>query len=250
MKVPIRLASALLLCAAALLAGDLTIVSKNSGKFNEGTSTQYYSASFQRHNHEGTKTDQLTDFKAGVMYTIKHKDRKIEKMSFDDLAAAAEGMEAQMAKMKEQMANMPEFLRKTMGMDADSVSVEEVEKDTVAGRKCRVYKVVVGKLQMELANDPTLTLPISPEAWARFGKLRGMAMGGGMGGYKKLYEEMSKLKGVTLRSRSTFPIVGEMVTEAVEVKEGPIPAAVFALPEGYKVEDVGKKLVEQSRKAR
>ena len=39
-------------------------------------------------------------------------------------------------------------------------------------------------------------------------------------------------------------VLKETVSEAVEVKEGPIPAAVFALPEGYKVEDTGKKMRE------
>lgn len=251
MKVSLRWTLALLATTVQVLAGDLTIVSRNSGKFNDGTSTQYYSTWFQRHNHEGTRTDNLTDFKAGIMYTIKHKDKKIEKMSFDDLAAAAEAMEAQMAKMKEQMANMPAFLKNAMGGDADNFTVDEVGKDTVADRKCRVYKITVGKLEMELANDPSLTLPISPDAYARFGRLRGLSMGGGMGAgaYKRLYEEMSKLKGVPLRTRTTFPIIGQLTSEAIEVKEGAIPASVFALPEGYKVEDTGAKLREQAAKA-
>lgn len=248
MKVPICFSLGLLFSAVTLLAGDLTIVSRNSGKLNEGTSTQYYSSSFHRNNHEGTKTDILTDYKEGVTYTIKHKDKKIEKMSFDDLAAAAESMEAQAAKMKEAMANMPAFLKNAMGGDADSVTVDEVGKDTVANRKCRVYKITVGKLEMELANDPNLVLPISAEAFQRFGKLRGASMGAAT--FKRLYEEMSKLKGVPLRTRTTFPMIGEMTSEAIAVTEGPIAPAVFALPVGYKTEDAGKKLREQMAKAR
>ena len=65
---------------------------------------------------------------------------------------------------------------------------------------------------------------------------------------KRLYEEMSKLKGVALRTRSKFPVIGEVVSEAVEVKEGAIPASVFALPEGYKVEDTGKQMREKMNK--
>jgi hypothetical protein len=248
MKVLISFSLGLLFSSVTLLAGDLTIVSKNSGKYNDGISTQYYSSSFHRNNHEGTKTDTLTDYKEGVTYTIKHKDKKIEKMSFEDLAAAAEGMEAQMAKMKESMANMPAFLKNAMGGDADNCTVDEVGKDTVAGRKCRVYKITVGKLEMELANDPSLVIPVSAEAYARYGKLRGVAMGAGT--YKRLYEEMSKLKGVPLRTKTSFPLIGEMTTEAIEVKEGPIAPAVFALPAGYKTEDTGKKLREQAAKTR
>ena len=241
MKVSMRLAAVLFCSALSLLAGDLTIVFKNSGKM-EGTSTTYYSSAFHRHNTESTRTDQLTDFKAGMMYTIKHKDRKIEKMSFDDLVAAFEGMQAS-------LENMPAFLRKAMGGDGDTFTVDEVGKDTVANRKCKVFKILVGKLEMEVANDPTLQIPVPQEAWANYAKVRGMAMGA-MASYKRLYEEMSKLKGVPLRTRTKFPIVGEITQEAVEVKEGAIPAAVFALPEGYKVEDAGKKLREQMAKGR
>jgi len=241
MKVSMRLAAVLLGSAISLLAGDLTIVFKNSGKL-EGTSTTYYSSAFHRHNTESTKTDQLTDFKAGMMYTIKHKDKKIEKMSFDDLAAAFEGLQAS-------MAQMPAFLKNAMGGDADTFSVDPIGKETIAGRKCTVNKILVGKLEMEVACDPTLQIPVSPEAWAQFAKVRGMAMGT-MASYKRLYEEMGKLKGVALRTKTKFPIVGEITSEAIEVKEGSIAASVFALPEGYKVEDTGKKMREQMAKGR
>jgi len=241
MKVSMRLAAVLLCSALSMLAGDLTIVFRNSGKL-EGTSTQYYSPAFHRHNTEATKTDQLTDFRAGVMYTIKHKDRKIEKMSFDDLVAAFEGLQASMEKM-------PAFLKNAMGGDADTFSVDPIGKDTVAGRKCTVTRILVGKLEMEVASDPTLQIPTSPEAWAQYAKVRGLASGG-MASFKRLYEELSKLKGVPLRTKSRFPIVGEITAEAIEVKEGPIAASVFALPEGYKVEDTGKKMREQMAKGR
>ena len=46
MKVSLRLAAALLLSTVSLLAGDLTIVFKNSGKL-EGMSTTYYSSAFR-----------------------------------------------------------------------------------------------------------------------------------------------------------------------------------------------------------
>ena len=177
-----------------------------------------------------------------MMYTIKHKDKKIEKMSFDDLAAAFEGMQAS-------MANMPAFVKNMMGGDADEFTVEALGKEVIAGRKCTVNKITVGKLEMEVATDPTLQIPLSAEAWAQYGKVRGMAMGS-MAAMKRLYEEMSKLKGVPLRTRSKFPVIGEVVSEAVEVKEGSIPDSVFALPEGYKVEDTGKKMREQSNRKR
>ena len=243
----------LALAGACVLAGDLTITFKNSGKFNQGSSTQYYSADFHRTNQDGSRTDTLVDFKNGTFYTIKHKDKLIEKMSFDDMAAAAEAMGKKMAEMKESMAAMPAFLRNKMGGDPDAFSVDETGKEVVAGRNCKGYRITVGSLAMELANDPSLQIPVNPAHWARFSRLRGLTMGaaGAMAGsYARLYEEMGKLKGLTLKSKSSFPFIGEVVSEATEVQQGPIAAAVFQLPQGYKMEDAGKKLLNELSKGR
>ena len=169
MKAILRLAAFLLLPALGILAGDLTVVFKNSGKM-EGTSTTYYSPAFHRHNTESTRTDTLTDFKAGVTYTIKHKDKKIEKMSFDDLVAAFEGLKASLDKM-------PDFMKNAMGGGDDPAHLEVLGKETIAGRKCTVSKITAGKLEMELACDPTLQIPVPEEAWARYSQVRGLAMG-------------------------------------------------------------------------
>lgn len=248
----LRLGACLLAATLALTASDLTITFKNSGMKNEGRSVTYYSADAVRHNHEGTKTDSLTDFKAGAMYTIHHDKKKIDKISFDDMVAMAEAMEGQMAKMREAMANMPDFAKKMMG-DPDAFSVDELGKDTVAGRKCNAYKMTAGKLEMEMSLDPSLKIPMNPANFARFTKFSGMMQGAlspGGGGFKKLYEEMAKLKGVALKTKTKVPFINaELLSEATDVSEAAIPASVFALPAGYATEDVGKKMVEQARKA-
>lgn len=240
----------LLVSALAATAGDLTITMKGSGKYNEGKSIQYMSSDFTRTNHEGTRRDQMVDYRAGVSYQIDHGKKKIEKMSFEDLAAASEAMEAQMAQLKEQMAEMPEFLKKTMG-DPNKFSLDELGKDTVAGRKCNAYHMVVSNMEMDMSLDPTLKSPVNPAHFARFSNIRGLLQGAGgpsAGSYKRLYEEMAKLKGITLKTKTKIPFVGEITNEATEVVEGAIPASVFALPQGYAVEDTGKKMVEQARK--
>lgn len=252
MKTLLRLGAALLVSGLAALAGDLTITMQNSGKYNEGRSTQYWSADYMRTNHEGTHRDHMVDYKNGVVYNIDHGKKKIEKMSFDDMLKAAEATEAQMAQFREQMANMPEIAKKMMG-DPDAFSVDELGKDTVAGRKCNAYRMVVAKLEMEMSLDPSLKMPVHPTHMARFAKFQGLlqggAMGPGAGSFKKLYEEMSKLKGVTLKTVMKLPFVGETRSEATKVDESAIPASVFALPLGYTVEDTGKKMLEQAQKA-
>jgi hypothetical protein len=44
--------------------------------------------------------------------------------------------------------------------------------------------------------------------------------------------------------------VGEFSTVATALKEGPIAASTFNLPEDYKVEDTGKKMRESMAKGR
>ncbi len=60
----------------------------------------------------------LVDYNKGVFYTIKHKEKKIELMTFDDLVAMGEAMEAKMA----QMANLPKFLQGAMGGDVGAAA--------------------------------------------------------------------------------------------------------------------------------
>ena len=75
-------------------------------------------------------------------------------------------------------------------------------------------------------------------------------MGPAAGQMKKVGEEFSKIQGLALKTHNVLPMVGEISSEAVEVREGSIPSEAFALPEGYKLEDAGKKMREQMNKGR
>jgi hypothetical protein len=237
---------------ACLLASDLTITfnSKTKGPMSmsgEGVQTQYYSTNFQKTVDEGTKIDSMVDYNKGIFYTINHKDKKIEMMTFDDLVAIGEAMEARMAKM----ANLPKFLQGAMGGgDPGEVKVEKVGDDTVAGRACKKYKLTIGKLIQELSMDPSLKIPVNPAAFAKFSKLRGnMFAGPSAAGMKKMIEELSKLQGVALKTHMTGFMGIDSSTEATEVKTSAIPATVFTLPEGYKTEDTGKKMLKDLQKS-
>ena len=50
----------------------------------------------------------------------------------------------------------------------------------------------------------------------------------------KLYEELSKIKGLALKTNLSGFMGMKAATEATKVVEGPVPASVFALPTGYK----------------
>ena len=252
MKATLRIALMTVVSAACLLAGDLTITSNSKvkgpmGMSGEGIQTQYYNVNFHKTVDEGTKTDSLVDYNKGIFYTIKHKDKKVEMMTFDDLVAIGEAMEAKMG----QMANMPKFLQGAMGGgDPGEVKVEKLGDETVAGRACKKYKLTIGKLVQELSLDPSLKHPINPAAFAKFAKLRGnMFAGPSAAAMKKLTAELGKLQGIALKSHMKGFMGTESTMEATEVKTNAIPASVFTLPVGYKTEDVGKTMLKDLQKS-
>ncbi len=237
------------LSALTLFAGDLTITFQNTGKHNEGISHQYMTADRHRTNHAGSQIDSMIDLQKGMIYTIKHKDKKVEFMSFEDMEKFAEIMSARMAEMQEQM-NQPgigAMMAKMMG-DPNDFHVDQVGSETIAGRKCTKYHMVMMKTDMTLSTDPNLKIPMNPANFARFTKFTHLMQFAASPAAAKMAAEMAKVKGFTLKRIMKVPMLGEISSEATEVKEGPVPAAIFALPEGYKMEDNGKKMLEQAQK--
>lgn len=238
-----KLAALSLALAAQAFAGDLTIAMTGSGKTG-GPHTQYWSTKFMRTNNPGTGSDVLVDYEKGITYTIDHKKKVIQKMAWDDLEAAVEGMSRQFKDLP------PAVLAMMPGGAGGEVVVEDEGKEAVVGRTCRKWKITMGKMVMETSNDPTLKPPVPAVSYTRFLRVRNLAgaMGPAAAGMKKLGEEMAKIQGMALKTRTVMPMIGEITTEATEVKEGPIPASAFALPEGYKVEDLGAKMAKQFSK--
>lgn len=247
MKVPMRIPALLLLSALSVLAGDLTISMKAFGKYNDGEQTQLWSSRYMRTNNPGQKRDSLVDYEKGIFYTIDHKKKVVEMMTWDDLEAFAEHAAAM-------LKDMPAFVLKMMpGGGGGEISVEDAGKEVVAGRTCHKWKFTSGdKPVHETSNDPSLKVPIPAVAYQRAVKLQRLigAVGPGAAQMAKLGAELAKLQGTPLKWKMTMPMVGEIGAEATEVKEGTIPAAAFALPPDYKLEDTGRKMREQMAKGR
>jgi len=250
MKTTWRIFLLAVVVALPVLAGDLTITYKAKtkgpmGMNSEGVQTHYYSTKFQKTVDEGTKIDTLVDYEKGVFYSIHHKDKKIELMTFDDMVAIGQAATKQM----ESMENMPAFMKSMMGGgDAGEINVESLGSDTVAGRACKKYKLSLGKLVDDLSVDPTLKPPVNPVAFAKFQKLRGnQFQGPSSASMRKLYEELAKIKGLPLKTHMVGFMGMDVSTEATEVKTADIPASTFELPVGYKTEDQGKKLLKNQK---
>jgi hypothetical protein len=244
MKFTLKCAAVLILSTAAVLAGDLTITMVGHGKYNEGPQTHYWSSKFMRINNPGSKQDTLVDYANGVNYSIDHKKKVIQKISWDDLEVAVEGMAKQFKDMP------PQLLAMMPGGGGGEVSVEDLGKEVVAGRTCRKWIITVGKMVIETSNDASLKPPVPAGSYTRFLRVKNLmgAMGPAATSMKKLGEELAKIQGVALKTRTVMPMVGEMTTEATEVKDGAIAESIFALPADYKVEDQGAKMVKSFQK--
>lgn len=239
-------ALALALFIPSLAGGDLSLTMATTGRGHEGKQTHLWSSRFMRINHPEGQRDTLVDFTQGIHYTIDHKKKLIQKMSWEDLEAAMEGM-------AERMKNLPAFAQKLMGGGGEAqVTVEEQGSEAILGRKCKKWKITMGSTVMESSNDPSLKPPTPVGSYKRFLRLQHAIgqMGPGASSMLKLGEELAKVQGIALRSHQVMPLVGELTSVATELREGPIPESAFALPEGYKLEDAGKKMRENLAKGR
>jgi hypothetical protein len=134
--------------------------------------------------------------------------------------------------------------------DPNNFKVTEEGQETVAGRSCNKYRIMVGKIVMDMSNDPTLKMPMSEASYQNMLKMRGASMAASPTGksFARLYEEMAKIKGFTLKSHMTGMMGMDILTVATAVKEGAIDPSVFALPSGYQMEDLGAKIKAQMAK--
>ncbi|MFN7959119.1 MAG: DUF4412 domain-containing protein [Holophagaceae bacterium] len=239
-------ALALALFIPSLAGGDLSLTMATTGRGHEGKQTHLWSSRFMRINHPEGQRDTLVDFTQGIHYTIDHKKKLIQKMSWEDLEAAMEGM-------AERMKNLPAFAQKLMGGGGEAqVTVEEQGSEAILGRKCKKWKITMGSTVLESSNDPSLKPPTPVGSYKRFLRLQHAIgqMGPGASSMLKLGEELAKVQGIALRSHQVMPLVGELTSVATELRDGPIPESAFALPEGYKLEDAGKKMRENLAKGR
>lgn len=239
------LALALLCSAISLCATDLTITFQVETKSLLGGKTtseiHYYTPRFQLVRKEFDKIDSLVDYEKATTYTIDHEKKTISMMRMDDAIAALEAMD-------QQAPNTMDKLMATMVGDVEEYSVETEGAEVIAGRKCTIHKITVGKMVMTLSADPSLSAPVPSASYAKMMKASAVAFakaGPVATAYRRLYEEMGKIKGLPLKTQmSGYGGATNAIQEAIEIKEGQVPSALFALP-AYPIEDLGQKLLKQ-----
>ena len=222
-----RFALALSVAALAVPLGaeDLTVVSKTSIGDRVGTSTQYMTSTRSR-STDG-QTDSIVEFSTGHFLFVDHRAKEYWESSIQEMATYFDRAEK---------ANKGNPAFDAMFGGANDVVVEKEKRSRkVAGYDCDEYTMRMGRaLVFELCAAKGLEAP------AKYfeGRKASFAAMGPLGKwYAKMFDEMKKIKGYPLSVAIDLDM-GTMkqhtVSEATEVRKGPIPASTFEIPAGYK----------------
>ncbi len=217
----------LALCVALpAAAADLTVVSNVTSGKKTFTSTTYMTPEQQR-TTDG-ETDTIVEYGPGKLTIINHKKHEYWVTTFAEMAE-------QFNKLAAQMNGNP-IMKKLMGGDAGPLEVTKgTESRTIAGHVCDQYILSMGnsmKMTLWAARDIQV-----PAHYADAMKAPYAAMGPMGERFNRLFDEMKKIKGYPLSTELSFKMMGrhsDTLTEATEVRQGPIPAETFAIPAGYK----------------
>lgn len=238
------------LAVAALpaFAEDLTIVSKEtSSNGPERTTSQYFTKERVRHNMGDRDT--IFEYAAGKITQIDHKKKEYSEVTVAEMEAQMQKMAAEMEKANAQLQNLPPAVREKMeammGGGAGAVTVTKGGTRKVAGYDTQQYTIAMGpNMKTEIWNTTALQLPVPEADLKKFmsfaGSMAPMANNPMFKGLSKLTDEMKKIQGFALARTTELHIMGKTTTttsEATEVKQGPVPASVFAIPAGYKKVD-------------
>jgi hypothetical protein len=247
----LRLLAVAAVAALPAGAGELTITQKQTGG-QGGTSTAYYGASAFK--HADAQTESIFEYASGKLTVVEHGKKQYWEATSEDMKAASDAMAAKLAEVEKQLEQakgnpmLEKMLKSVPGMGpAGAVKVTKTaETRKIAGYDCTKYVIAMGEaLTLETWATTALKPPV-PMFQARQAFAMANPM---MQRYTKAFEEMSKIEGLSLAETTSFEMMGRRSTfanEAVEVKEGAIPASVFAPPAGYKrVESPLKKLAKE-----
>ncbi len=208
-------------------AEDLTIVSVMKGGNEPMTTTQYLTA--DRARTSNGDTDTIVEYGPGRLIMIDNKKKEYTETTFDEMTAS-------LRKMDEEFSKLPGFVQKSMGGAVGQVTIQKgTATRKIAGYDCNQYTLSMGQdMVFDIWAAPALEVPVK---YTESMKSRYAAMGPMGRRFSAMFDEMAKIKGYPLSFGMSYKMMGkklDTVTEATDVKKGPIPASVFAIPAGYK----------------
>jgi hypothetical protein len=191
-------------------------------------STIYFSGNAMK-SSSADGNDVIMRFDQQKMVVIDNKKKTYSEMNFDELQKMMDKVGEQMKGMDPQQL---EAMRKMMGQTMGDVKVTpQGAGETIAGYATEKYLINMGPMEMEVSAAPNFQIP---PAYYNAMKLR--MPKNPMFDASKMYDEMSKIKGMTMKSVMTMKIMNMAMTTTTlvtSVEKGSIPASTFAVPAGY-----------------
>ena len=208
-------------------AEDLTIVSTvTTPRGTVRTQTQYISSSRMRLS-DGER-DTIVDLASGKVTLLHPRRKEYSETSLDELRAFLDQIDAA-------MAGRPIFDR-SIGTTASVTVVKEPGGGRkIAGYDTDQYMLSMGEsMRFDVWAAPSLQPPLQ---YFDARKVVYATMGPMARRFDRVFDELKKIKGFPLAtiSDSRMRVGRRQVTiEATEVRTGPLPDSVFAVPSEYK----------------
>jgi hypothetical protein len=234
-------------CAASQ---GLTIVAKMTRDDGTTTTTTNYIAEDHARWSGGTEGEMILDAKSGEMIMLNNSKKTYSVITKKDLEAMAARVQEQMnspemKRAQEAMKNLPPEQRKRMEAAMGSMMTMNVEKigtaHTIAGYKCEDWVITMGQMTKTVQCVST-DVKYPPQAWTMYRNFADSmkSLMGAMGPMKTnmdtMMEQMKKMKGIPLSSKTTLTVMGRTSvssTEVTDIRNGSIPDSVWQIPAGY-----------------
>jgi hypothetical protein len=170
--------------------------------------------------------------KKGESYMVNHKEKTYMVLSakMGDATGGSSGEKADVAQFQNMMKNMMKI----------EISVESTgDKKKIGKWNCRRYNQTIQTMMGPMVSEiwASEDIKINTDVYAKYAASLFSAMPGMQSMLESLENEMKKVKGVTVFSKSTNTIMGQSIqstTELLEVKEGKAPRGILEIPSGYK----------------
>ena len=232
------LCAVLLFLPAAAAADDLTVVSKLTAEgpgARSVTQTVYMTPTKFRVAND--QQDVIVDIATGTMTMVDNAKKQYWQTTRADMEAAGRAMADQMAQMQKTNPEAAKMMENMMGSMTGQASVRKTgTKRTIAGYACDDYLVTLG--EMIKGTICATTAVQAPMSVSQFYDAQTAIFGSNpmTKRFAPLFEEMKKIEGLPLAQEMDATIAGmhiKSVTEATDVKAGPIPSTTFDIPAGY-----------------
>ena len=259
---PFAISSAILFLGASICAAaqGLTIVSKTTNNGESSTTTSYISEDHAR--FAAGEVDVIIDGKTSQMTTLDSRKKTYYVTTKQDIDALAAKVHEQMnspemKRAQEAMKNLPPEQRKRMEAAMGAMMSTNVEKvgtsRTIAGYKCDDFIMTIGQLS-KTEECVTNDLKFPPQVWTMYRNFADSmkSLMGPMGAnVTAMREQMMKIKGFPLVSKTTVSVMGRSSvtsTEVTEIRNGSIPASAFEIPAGYtRIDNPMTKMMARGR---